>query len=195
MPPKTSAEMREALRLVMSGLSGRDAARQAGVREESLYRLPEYKKWRAMRLTIEESIGKYVPLKKTGHRYLGLCPFHEEKSPSFSVDAESRTFQCFGCGVAGDTEEFFRLMNEKTRQFEAKLKSAVFDRTQLISCYAPPNLRSVMPGNRVMLRSGGPEMIVSGVDDKGRAICQWLSHGKLEREAFDLECLTCYGAK
>ncbi len=46
MPPKTSAEMREALRLVMKGTPGREAAKQAGVREESLYRKPEYKAWR-----------------------------------------------------------------------------------------------------------------------------------------------------
>lgn len=46
MPAKTSAEMREALRLVMSGMTGRAAAAQAGVREESLYRRPEYKEWR-----------------------------------------------------------------------------------------------------------------------------------------------------
>jgi hypothetical protein len=46
MTAKTSAEMREALRLVMSGLTGREAARQAGVREESLYRRAEYKEWR-----------------------------------------------------------------------------------------------------------------------------------------------------
>lgn len=47
MTAKTSAEMREALRLVMAGLSGREAARQAGVREESLYRRAEYKAFRA----------------------------------------------------------------------------------------------------------------------------------------------------
>lgn len=46
MTAKTSAEMIEALRLVKSGMTGREAAKQAGVREESLYRRPEYKAWR-----------------------------------------------------------------------------------------------------------------------------------------------------
>lgn len=46
MTAKTSAEMREALRLVMTGMTGREAARQAGVREESLYRRAEYREWR-----------------------------------------------------------------------------------------------------------------------------------------------------
>lgn len=47
MTAKTSAEMREAIRLVMSGLTGREAARQAGVREESLYRNAQYKAWKS----------------------------------------------------------------------------------------------------------------------------------------------------
>lgn len=46
MPPKISAEMKEAIRLAMTGISGRDAARQAGVREESLYRNAEYRAWK-----------------------------------------------------------------------------------------------------------------------------------------------------
>lgn len=55
MTAKTSAEMREALRLVMSGLTGREAARQAGVREESLYRRAEYREWRASKTTESRS--------------------------------------------------------------------------------------------------------------------------------------------
>lgn len=51
MTAKTSAEMRKALRLVMSGLTGREAARQAGVREESLYRRAEYKAWRSAKIS------------------------------------------------------------------------------------------------------------------------------------------------
>lgn len=46
MPPKISAEMKKAVRLAMSGMSGRDAAKKAGVREESLYRNVEYKAWK-----------------------------------------------------------------------------------------------------------------------------------------------------
>lgn len=55
MTAKTSAEMREALRLVMSGLTGREAARQAGVREESLYRRAEYREWRSTQARKKES--------------------------------------------------------------------------------------------------------------------------------------------
>jgi uncharacterized protein YodC (DUF2158 family) len=69
-----------------------------------------------------------------------------------------------------------------------------FNAEDLIQCYAPPSLRSVMEGNRVMLRSGGPEMTVSRLDQQGRAVCQWMSEAALQTSAFDLECLTCYGA-
>lgn len=75
------------------------------------------------------------------------------------------------------------------------MNAGTFNTADLIQCYAPPSLRSVMPGNRVMLRSGGPEMTVSDVDEQGMAVCQWMSGGRLERAAFPLECLTCYGAR
>lgn len=75
------------------------------------------------------------------------------------------------------------------------MKNGMFEARELITCYAPPNLLSVMPGNRVMLRSGGPEMTVADTDENGRAICQWLGNGALHTEPFDLECLTCFGAK
>lgn len=65
----------------------------------------------------------------------------------------------------------------------------------LVRCYAPPNLLSVVPGNRVMLRSGGPEMTVCDTDGE-RATCQWLTgDGAMQSGVFQLVCLTCYGAR
>lgn len=51
---------------------------------------------------ILDYISKYVNLKKTGRNYVGLCPFHQEKTPSFAVNEERQIFHCFGCGVGGD---------------------------------------------------------------------------------------------
>lgn len=51
-------------------------------------------------------IGQYVALKKRGGRYTGLCPFHQEKSPSFSVDPQKGFWHCFGCGKGGDAFSF-----------------------------------------------------------------------------------------
>ncbi len=55
---------------------------------------------------IVDYIKDYVPLKKSGKNYFGLCPFHEEKSPSFSVNSEKKYYHCFGCGASGDVFTF-----------------------------------------------------------------------------------------
>src|SRR5699024_4420085 len=64
---------------------------------------------------IVEVIGEYVQLKKQGKNYFGLCPFHDEKSPSFSVVKEKQFFHCFGCGKSGNVFNF--LMEKETFTF------------------------------------------------------------------------------
>lgn len=58
---------------------------------------------------IYDLISGYVSLKKTGKNWLGLCPFHSEKTPSFNVNSEKQIFHCFGCGVGGDAFKFIEL--------------------------------------------------------------------------------------
>ena len=55
---------------------------------------------------IVDVIGRYVPLKRSGQNHFGLCPFHSEKSPSFSVDEKDQFYHCFGCGATGDVINF-----------------------------------------------------------------------------------------
>ncbi|MBC8584497.1 DNA primase [Youxingia wuxianensis] len=57
---------------------------------------------------IEQVISSYVPLKKRGRVFTGLCPFHSEKTPSFTVYPDSQSFYCFGCGAGGDVITFIR---------------------------------------------------------------------------------------
>ncbi len=58
------------------------------------------------RCNIVDVIGKVVPLKKAGANYKGICPFHNEKTPSFVVSESKQIFTCFGCGARGDVIEF-----------------------------------------------------------------------------------------
>lgn len=55
---------------------------------------------------IEEVVGEFVPLKKRGANYIGLCPFHNEKTGSFNVNPARNIFKCFGCGKGGDSAKF-----------------------------------------------------------------------------------------
>jgi len=57
-------------------------------------------------------IGEYVRLKKTGANFTGLCPFHQEKTPSFAVHPVKQIYHCFGCGVGGDVFKFVMEMEK-----------------------------------------------------------------------------------
>ncbi len=63
---------------------------------------------------IVELIGRFVKLKKAGRNYVGLCPFHAEKDPSFTVNAERQTFHCFGCKKGGDIFSFWMEYHSST---------------------------------------------------------------------------------
>ncbi|MHC0035880.1 DNA primase [Pseudoneobacillus sp. C159] len=72
---------------------------------------------------IVEVVGEYVQLKKQGRNYFGLCPFHGENSPSFSVSPDKQIFHCFGCGAGGNVFSF--LMDIEGHSFvEAAIKLA-----------------------------------------------------------------------
>jgi DNA primase len=60
-------------------------------------------------IDIHDLISGYVSLRKTGKNWLGLCPFHAEKTPSFNVNTEKQIFHCFGCGTGGDAFKFLEL--------------------------------------------------------------------------------------
>lgn len=56
----------------------------------------------AERLSIVEVVSEYVALRRSGNNFLGLCPFHAEKTPSFNVNPAREIFHCFGCGAGGN---------------------------------------------------------------------------------------------
>jgi DNA primase len=59
-------------------------------------------------------VGEYVRLKKTGQNFTGLCPFHQEKTPSFAVHPVRQIYHCFGCGVSGDVFQFVMELDKST---------------------------------------------------------------------------------
>jgi len=87
------------------------------------------------RCNIVDVIGRHVPLKKTGSNYKGVCPFHNEKTPSFVVSETKQIFTCFGCGATGDVIEFVQryhnmdfpgAVEKLAGEFGIEIKSANF---------------------------------------------------------------------
>ena len=62
------------------------------------------------RTDIVEVVSSYLPLKHSGVNHLGLCPFHQEKTPSFNVNSARQIYHCFGCGVGGNVFSFLMRM-------------------------------------------------------------------------------------
>jgi len=69
---------------------------------------------------IVDVVGSYISLRKRGKNYLGLCPFHGEKEPSFTVSDEKQIFHCFGCGASGSVFDF--LMRSRNLSFAEAVK-------------------------------------------------------------------------
>ena len=69
---------------------------------------------------IDDVISSYVNLKRTGSNKTGLCPFHSEKTPSFTVFTNTETFHCFGCGAGGDVITF--IMRAENLEYTAALE-------------------------------------------------------------------------
>src|SRR5476649_2345186 len=72
------------------------------------------------RIDIIHIIGGFVKLKKRGANYLGLCPFHNEKTPSFTVSPAKEIYKCFGCGRSGNSISF--LMEHEKYSYAESLR-------------------------------------------------------------------------
>ena len=88
------------------------------------------------RVDIADVIGRHVQLKKGGANLMGLCPFHGEKSPSFSVSPSKQFYYCFGCGASGDAIRFL------TEHTGASFREAVADLAQQVGLTVPDDTRS-----------------------------------------------------
>ena len=94
------------------------------------------------RVDIVDVVGKYVQLKKGGANYMGLCPFHNEKSPSFTVSPTKQFYHCFGCGAHGTSIGF--LIEYSGMGFV----DAVKDLAQNVGMVVPDNDDKIPPAQR-----------------------------------------------
>jgi len=88
------------------------------------------------RISLEEVVSEYVPLKQKGRRFWGCCPFHNEKTPSFSVDSESQLYYCFGCHKGGTAINF--VMEMERMDFQEAVKHMA-DRVHMALPEATPS--------------------------------------------------------
>ena len=80
----------------------------------------EYVQEVVRRNDIADVVGQYVQLRRRGRTCTGLCPFHNEKTPSFVVYPETQSFYCFGCGAGGDVITFVRKISNLGYVFAAE---------------------------------------------------------------------------
>ncbi len=99
------------------------------------------------RANIVEVVSEYVTLRKAGRNFIGLCPFHREKTPSFSVNPEKQIFYCFGCGEGGDVFSF--LMKINNTGFSEALKLLAGKLGIAVSQYRPSESES-SPKSRML---------------------------------------------
>lgn len=92
------------------------------------------------RIDIIDVIGSFVKLKKRGTNYLGVCPFHNEKTPSFTVSASKEIYKCFGCGKSGNTISFI-MEHERYSYVEALKWLAARYNIDIQEEYANPEQR------------------------------------------------------
>ena len=100
----------------------------------------------ADRNDIYDVVSKYVQLKKAGNSYIGLCPFHNEKTPSFSVSPQRGIFHCFGCGVGGDVISF--VMRMDNIPFYEAVKKLADESGIVLPEVAPQNKQSAEAAKR-----------------------------------------------
>jgi len=91
------------------------------------------------KINILDIVSQYVQLRKTGRNFVGLCPFHKEKTPSFTVSIEKQIYYCFGCNEGGNAINFLMKYDNLTfqeaienlaSQYGVKIKKREFKKGQ-----------------------------------------------------------------
>ena len=109
------------------------------------------------RVDVVDIVGRYVQLKKGGANFMGLCPFHGEKSPSFSVSPSKQFYHCFGCGKNGNAISF--LMDHAGMGFI----EAVNDLAQSVGLQVPDDDISPQDRERAAAARRTPATLTDGL--------------------------------
>src|SRR5437588_10686948 len=112
---------------------------------------------------IVDFIGQVTPLKLAGKSYKGLCPFHREKTPSFTVDRGKGLFYCFGCGTGGDVFKFLTLTERFT--FPEAVE------------HVAARVGITLPRKRKTSRDNDKDDLLEVIDDASEAFHQALNWG------------------
>lgn len=100
-------------------------------------------------VSIDKIIGQYVELRPDGHHLLALCPFHQEKTPSFTVTPDKAMYKCFGCDVGGDVFSFVQEMEKTTFAGAVKLVAEMSGISVIENSDAPVKTMPPQNGNGV----------------------------------------------
>jgi len=122
------------------------------------------------RVNILDVVSQHVKLRKAGRNFIGLCPFHKEKTPSFSVSVEKQIFYCFGCHEGGNAvafiakfehstfqealESFANQLGIQTHRKTGQRRTPVFDALSKLATYYQENLRRSGPGLKYLADRG-----------------------------------------
>lgn len=120
------------------------------------------------RLDIVDVVSEHVALKKSGKNFWGCCPFHKEKTPSFSVSPDKGIFKCFGCGEGGDSisflmkinnNTFYEVISEEAQKFGIQLNNKSFspEKAELKTRIHEVNLKAVNYFKKLLLDSPDAE--------------------------------------
>ena len=89
------------------------------------------------RADIVDIVSAYLPLKRQGRNYIGLCPFHNEKTPSFSVNRENNVYHCFGCKAGGNVAQFVMEMEKLTFPESLRHIAKLLNISEPVQAYDP----------------------------------------------------------
>ncbi|NLC32128.1 MAG: DNA primase [Clostridiales bacterium] len=89
------------------------------------------------RADIVDVVSAYLPLKRQGRNYIGLCPFHNEKTPSFSVNRENNVYHCFGCKAGGNVAQFVMEMEKLTFPESLRHLAKLLNISEPVQAYDP----------------------------------------------------------